>query len=79
MSMNMEDVVKTKNKSNLIHTMSLHQRRGSHPKRFTLIYTFCHVCQSQYRVGIDSPSVAVGLNLHPSTIHNEMVCVQLNQ
>lgn len=65
--------------SNMIHTWSLHQRGSNHPKRPTLIYTFCHVCQSQNKVGIDSPSVAVGLHLHLRGIHNEVVCVQLNQ
>lgn len=62
----------------MIHTWSLHQR-GSNPQKYsTLIYNFCHVCPSQYRVGIDSPSVVVGLHLHLSRIHNEVVCVQLN-
>lgn len=62
--------------SNMIHTgtWSLH----NHWKYSTLIYNFCHVCQSQYRVSIDSPSVVVGLDLHLSRIHNEVVCVQLN-
>ena len=63
----------------MIHTWSLHQRGSNHRKHSTLIYTVCRVCQSQYKVGIDSPSVAVGLHLHLSRIHNEVVCVQLNQ
>lgn len=58
---------------------TLHQRETSHPKQSTLIYTVCRVCQSQYKVGIDLPSVAVGLHLHRGRIHNEVVCVQLNQ
>lgn len=78
--MNMEKVQRTKKKRwkfcNMIHTgtWSLH----NHRKYSTLIYNFCHVCQSQYRVSIDSPSVVVGLDLHLSRIHNEVVCAQLN-
>lgn len=65
----------SKNGSKMIHTLSLHQRGSNHPKHSTLIYTFCQFCQSQYKVGIDSPSVAVGLHLHLSRILNEVVCV----
>lgn len=73
----MEKVQRTKKKEKKV-TWTIHGLCINHRKYSTLIYNFCHVCQSQYRVSIDSPSVAVGLDLHLSRIHNEVVCVQLN-